>query len=148
MKPIAESRIIVPWDFSEMSEHALQVARSMVNDTSQLNVIHIDTLVIPAGDPGSIYGVVSQDTQRDNLVKAFRERVAGTELADVSFEVRFGDPGSEITKYASQVGGNLLVISSHGRTGISRLLIGSVAERVVRLSPCPVLVLRNDEDPA
>lgn len=148
MKPIAESRIVVPWDFSEMSEHALQVARSMVNDTSQLNVIHIDTLVIPAGDPGSIYGVVSQDTQRDNLVKAFRERVAGTELADVSFEVRFGDPGSEITKYASQVGANLLVISSHGRTGISRLLIGSVAERVVRLSPCPVLVLRNDEDPA
>ena len=147
MKPIAESKMVVPWDFSEMSEHALQVARSMVNDTNQLQVIHIDTLVIPAGDPGSIYGVVSQDTQRDNLVKAFRERVAGTELADVSFEVRFGDPGSEITKYASQVGADLLVISSHGRTGISRLLIGSVAERVVRLSPCPVLVLRNDEDP-
>jgi nucleotide-binding universal stress UspA family protein len=147
MKPVAESKMVVPWDFSEMSEHALQVARSMVNDTNQLQVIHIDTLVIPAGDPGSIYGVVSQDTQRDNLVKAFRERVAGTELADVSFEVRFGDPGSEITKYASQVGADLLVISSHGRTGISRLLIGSVAERVVRLSPCPVLVLRNDEDP-
>lgn len=147
MKPIAESKMVVPWDFSEMSEHALQVARSMVNDTNQLQVIHIDTLVIPAGDPGSIYGVVSQDTQRDNLVKAFRERVAGTELADVSFEVRFGDPGSEITKYARQVRADLLVISSHGRTGISRLLIGSVAERVVRLSPCPVLVLRNDEDP-
>ena len=148
MKPIAESKIVVPWDFSEMSEHALQVARSMVIDASQLLVIHVDTLVVPAGDPGSIYGVVSQDTQRDNLVQAFRERVTGTELADISFEVRFGDPGSEITKYASQMEANLLVISSHGRTGISRLLIGSVAERVVRLSPCPVLVLRNDEDPA
>ena len=148
MKPIAESQIVVPWDFSEMSEHALQVARSMVIDASQLLVIHVDTLVVPAGDPGSIYGVVSQDTQRDNLVQAFRERFKGTELADISFEVRFGDPGSEITKYASQMEANLLVISSHGRTGISRLLIGSVAERVVRLSPCPVLVLRNDEDPA
>jgi len=148
MKPIAESKIVVPWDFSEMSEHALQVARSMVIDASQLLVIHVDTLVVPAGDPGSIYGVVSQDTQRDNLVQAFRERFKGTELADISFEVRFGDPGSEITKYASQMEANLLVISSHGRTGISRLLIGSVAERVVRLSPCPVLVLRNDEDPA
>lgn len=148
MKPIAESKIVVPWDFSEMSEHALKVARSMVIDASQLLVIHVDTLVVPAGDPGSIYGVVSQDTQRDNLVQAFRERVTGTELADISFEVRFGDPGSEITKYASQMEANLLVISSHGRTGISRLLIGSVAERVVRLSPCPVLVLRNDEDPA
>ena len=148
MKPIAESKIVVPWDFSEMSEHALKVARSMVIDASQLLVIHVDTLVVPAGDPGSIYGVVSQDTQRDNLVQAFRERFKGTELADISFEVRFGDPGSEITKYASQMEANLLVISSHGRTGISRLLIGSVAERVVRLSPCPVLVLRNDEDPA
>ena len=146
MKPILESKIVVPWDFSDMAEHALKVARTMVNDPSQLHVIHVDTLVIPAGDPGSIYGVVSQDTQRDNLVKAFRERVANTDLADVDFEVRFGDPGSEITKFARHVGADILIISSHGRTGISRLLIGSVAERVVRLAHCPVLVLRQDTE--
>ena len=146
MKPISESKIVVPWDYSDMANNALKVARSMVSDPNQLHVIHVDTLVIPAGDPGSIYGVVSQDTQRENLVKAFRERVANTDLADVDFEVRFGDPGSEITKFARQVAADMLVISSHGRTGISRLLIGSVAERVVRLAPCPVLVLRENTE--
>ena len=115
----------------------------MVNSVAQLHVIHVDTLVIPAGDPGSIYGVVSQDTQRENLIRAFRDRMSGSEMADIDFEVRFGDPGSEVTKFAEQVGADLVIISSHGRTGLSRLLIGSVAERVVRLAHCPVLVLRK-----
>ncbi|MEZ6094353.1 MAG: universal stress protein [Pirellulaceae bacterium] len=56
----------------------------------------------------------------------------------------FGDPGSEITRFAKENDAGLIVISSHGRTGVSRLLLGSVAERVVRLAPCPVLVLRDD----
>ena len=146
MKPLAESTIVVPYDFSEMADKALKIAHDKVNDVSQLHVIHVDTLVIPAGDPGSIYGVVSQDTQRENLIKSFRERMANTDMADIDFEVRFGDPGSEITYFSRQVNADLLIISSHGRTGISRLLIGSVAERVVRLAPCPVLVLREDTE--
>ena len=146
MKTFSESKVVVPWDFSDMSVEALTVARSLVNSATQLHVIHVDTLVIPAGDPGSIYGVVSQDTQRENLVRAFRERAAGEDLAEVDFEVRFGDPGSEVTKYAHQVGADLIVVSSHGRTGLSRLLIGSVAERIVRLAHCPVLVLRKEHE--
>lgn len=143
MKPLAESKIVVPWDFSDLAIEALNSARSMVNSVGQLHVIHVDTLVIPAGDPGSIYGVVSQDTQRENLIRAFRDRMSNTDMANVDFEVRFGDPGSEVTKFAEQVSADLIVISSHGRTGLSRLLIGSVAERVVRLAHCPVLVLRK-----
>ena len=143
MKPLAESKIVVPWDFSDLAVEALNAARSMVNSVDQLHVIHVDTLVIPAGDPGSIYGVVSQDTQRENLIRAFRDRMAGTDLANVDFEVRFGDPGSEVTKFSEQLSADLIVISSHGRTGLSRLLIGSVAERIVRLAHCPVLVLRK-----
>lgn len=143
MKPLAESKIVVPWDFSDLAVEALNAARSMVNSVDQLHVIHVDTLVIPAGDPGSIYGVVSQDTQRENLIRAFRDRMTGTDLANVDFEVRFGDPGSEVTKFSEQVSADLIVISSHGRTGLSRLLIGSVAERIVRLAHCPVLVLRK-----
>lgn len=144
MKPLSQSKIVVPWDFSDLALEALHEARSLAASADQLHVIHVDTLVIPAGDPGSIYGVVSQDTQRENLIRAFRERMAGTDLANVSFEVRFGDPGSEVTKYAHQAGADLIVISSHGRTGLSRLLIGSVAERIVRLAHCPVLVLRKE----
>jgi nucleotide-binding universal stress UspA family protein len=57
--------------------------------------------------------------------------------------VRIGDPGHEIADCAAEIGADLVVISSHGRKGVKRLLIGSVAERVVRLSHCPVLVLRK-----
>ncbi len=55
----------------------------------------------------------------------------------------FGEPGHKITELAGSEGAELIVLSSHGRTGISRLLIGSIAEKVVRLAHCPVLVLRK-----
>ena len=61
----------------------------------------------------------------------------------VQVNVAFGDPGDEITKHAETVHADLIVMPSHGRTGLKRLLIGSVAERVVRLAQCPVLVLRS-----
>ena len=54
-----------------------------------------------------------------------------------------GDPGHEITEYAEEIGASLIITPSHGRTGLSRLLIGSVAERVVRLAKCPVMVLKS-----
>ena len=62
---------------------------------------------------------------------------------DVIFQVQFGDPGHGITDYAEEVGADVIVMPSHGRTGLRRLLIGSVAERVLRLAHCPVLVLRK-----
>jgi nucleotide-binding universal stress UspA family protein len=56
--------------------------------------------------------------------------------------VRFGDPGREIAAHAEELHAELIVMPSHGRTGLSRLFIGSVAERVVRLAHCPVLILK------
>ena len=58
-------------------------------------------------------------------------------------DVEFGDPGNQIVDFAERISAELIVIPSHGRTGIERLLLGSVAERVARLAPCPVLVLRG-----
>ena len=60
----------------------------------------------------------------------------------VRIEVRLGDPSTEIVDFAKDIAADLIVLPSHGRKGISRFLIGSVAERVVRLSPCPVLVIK------
>ena len=56
---------------------------------------------------------------------------------------RFGDPGHQIAQYAEEAKADLIVLPSHGRSGLQRLLIGSVAERVVRHAPCPVLVVRG-----
>jgi nucleotide-binding universal stress UspA family protein len=58
-------------------------------------------------------------------------------------EVVFGAPAEEIAQFAQRDQSELIVLPSHGRTGLARLMIGSVAERVVRLAHCPVLVLRN-----
>lgn len=58
-------------------------------------------------------------------------------------EVRIGDPGVEIVKVATELKAGLIVMPSHGRTGLKHLLLGSVAERVVRTATCPVLVLRK-----
>jgi universal stress protein A len=58
--------------------------------------------------------------------------------------VLFGDPGQQIAIFAKEMKAGLIVMSSHGRTGLAHLLIGSVAERVLRLASCPVLILRSD----
>ena len=71
-----------------------------------------------------------------------RERFGDTSFAKVDFQVRFGDPGREIAGFAETLHAELIVMPSHGRTGLSRFLIGSVAERVVRLAHCPVLILK------
>src|SRR5687768_16533362 len=73
-----------------------------------------------------------------------REFIQGdSRRAGVTMEVAFGDPGAEIVECGERIGADLIVMPSHGRRGISRMLIGSVAERVLRLAHCPVLVLRG-----
>jgi nucleotide-binding universal stress UspA family protein len=72
-----------------------------------------------------------------------RQRLSSSRYAGIHVTVAIGDAGHEIVALAEKVHADLLVMPSHGRTGLKRLLIGSVAERVVRLAHCPVLVLRK-----
>ena len=76
-------------------------------------------------------------------LKTQLELLVSLKYAKAPIEILFGDPGHEITEFAERVKADLIVMPSHGRTGLSRLLIGSVAERVIRLAHCPVLVLRD-----
>jgi nucleotide-binding universal stress UspA family protein len=87
--------------------------------------------------------VISDEDRKKSLEHAFHERYSDPKYRDVRFEVLFGDPGHEIAQFAKDRGAGMIVMSSHGRTGLAHLLIGSVAERVVRLAQCPVLVLRD-----
>ncbi len=61
----------------------------------------------------------------------------------MNVEILIGDPGHEIANYAEELDAGLVVVASHGQTGLRHLLLGSVAERVVRLAKCPVLVLKH-----
>lgn len=142
MKTFAKSKIVVPWDFSEMSLEALASAAEIAETPSQIKVVHV-TPYPAAVEPSIVWGTYSEDDIAVNLDKSFREQVPEDRYPGIEFVSMFGDPGTEIAKFAAEVDAGLVVISSHGRKGITRLLLGSVAERVVRMSPCPVLVLRE-----
>ena len=79
----------------------------------------------------------------EQALEQLKKRFDGGKYASIKRHCVLGDPGSEIAKLATDIQANLIVIPSHGRTGFKRILLGSVAERVLRLSACPVLVLRD-----
>jgi len=146
MSWFAHNCVVVPIDFSEASIGALSTAKELVEDLSRLHVIH----VIPplsATDPGVIWGEIDESSRRDHADEAIRQRL-GHRYAKAHVCVAIGDPGHEIADYAESVGADLIVMPSHGRTGARRVLLGSVAERVVRFAPCPVLVLKDHESKA
>lgn len=146
MKFFTSQPIIVPWDFSEMAIAALEKAVGLAESNEQIEVVHV-TPYPAAMEPSVVWGTYSEDEIRASLLKSFREQFPEDKYPGIKFVSYFGDPGSHITKHAKQVDAGLIVISSHGRSGLQRLFIGSVAERVVRLSPCPVLVLRMTDEP-
>lgn len=137
--------IIVPWDFSDMSNQALRTALELAESPAQVEVVHV-TPYPSVMEPNVVWGSYTEEGVRENLIEYFRKDIPHDKYEGMKFTVLFGDPGSEITSRAKETGAGLIVISSHGRTGIKRFLLGSVAERVTRLAPCPVLVLRDDED--
>ncbi len=133
--------IVVPIDFSEKSFAALDAAREMADDPTSVHAIHVLPVLEPT-EPGVIWDTVDDAGRVAHATKALSEALAKHGSAAAQTAVRFGDPGSQIARYAEQVGAGLVIISSHGRSALKRILIGSVAERVVRLIHCPVLVLK------
>ena len=141
MKWLARKIVVVPVDFSDLSFAALEGAREMTDDPTQLHVVHVLPILEPA-DPGIVWHTVDDQSRSRHASEALQKELARRGHDRVQIVVRFGDPGNEIAQYAEQCGAGLVIVSSHGRSGFKRLLIGSVAERIVRLAHCPVLVLK------
>lgn len=136
-------KIVLPYDFSEPAMAAIEEALSMVDDTTQVFIIHV---LVPLSnvslEPGLIVDVASDETRHTLAMEQMQERINNPEDR-MTFAVRIGDPGLEIVHFAKEVHADMIIMPSHGRSGLTRLLLGSVAERVLRLSECPVLVLRH-----
>lgn len=139
---LSMDRVLVPTDFSDEASKAQENALASVRDPSCLHVLHVLPRLNP-GDPGMTWHTVDDQTRTDHVKQYFREHYADPAYEHVHLSVVIGDPATEITHYAKENQISLIVIPSHGRVGVSRFLMGSVAERVVRLAPCPVLVLRQ-----
>ncbi|MCA9168024.1 MAG: universal stress protein [Planctomycetales bacterium] len=140
MSWLPRKRIIVPFDFSDESFAAVRLARSFVEDAGALHVVHV-LPELTATEPGVIWATIDDTSRMNHAREAMEERLK--DVPGIEINVGFGDPGHVITDLAQEIGADLIVIPSHGRTGVKRLLLGSVAERVVRMAHCPVLVLRQ-----
>jgi len=139
-----KNKIVVPVDFSDESFAAIDDALEMVADASHLHVIHV-LPHLSANDPAIRWNVIDEKTAAERIRTGIEERLTAPKYRGHRLKIAFGNAGAEIAAYAEKIDADLIVLPSHGRTGIKRLLIGSVAERVVRLAHCPVLVLRHGE---
>lgn len=142
MSWLPKKKVVVPVDFSAASLQALEAALELVADASHLHAIHVLPMLEPA-DPGVIWNTVDNLSRVHHAEQALREKLTDPKWKNMQVKISFGDPGHEIADFAQALSAELIVLPSHGRTGITRILLGSVAERVVRLAHCPVLVLKH-----
>ena len=144
MVALHPKHVLVPTDFSEESAQVVENWRNLVDNPGQLTVLHVSPQATPAESDLVIgWNLESDEKRRERLVEMLHKEFPDKSFSDVHFEVLFGSPATEIAKYAEEHDTDLIVLPSHGRTGLARLMIGSVAERVVRLAHCPVLVIRE-----
>ena len=144
------STILFATDFSENSELAFDYALTLARQFSaRIALVHV------INEPVDLRGFYVPHISFDNLEKEIEEGAAKmmatfcrTKLGDFTdFETRIctGVPYEEILKQASEFNASLIVLGTHGRSGLDHLLFGSTAERVVRQSTCPVLTVRLPE---
>ncbi|MEM1125948.1 MAG: universal stress protein [Bacteroidota bacterium] len=147
---LALKRILVPIDFSPTSERALRHARELAATYSaELILLH----VIEAPSMPSIYGVAYAEAyghvpdveQRVQvaLQHLMRDVHWGDLKRGVSYHVRQGQAANEITDYAAEHDVDLIVMGAQGLSRFERMLMGSVAKRVLARAPCPVLIIRK-----
>ncbi len=133
-------RILCPVDFDDNSTEALRLARRLaLRDEGKLYVLH----VVPPTDPLVVSApLVAQ--QRESDARTGLKRTSENELKGVEHEtlLRHGHPAEEVVKAAQELKADLVVMATHGRRGLSHLVLGSVAEKVVRESTAPVLTVR------
>lgn len=142
-------KILLPTDFSGCANYALPYAAAIARAAkAQIICVHVVEPVVPAvgytglAEPMPIADISEQleDSAERQLPKlAECEECAGLNVEEV---IVHGDAAAEIVRVASEQEADLIVISSHGRTGLGRIIFGSTAESVVRHATCPVLVVK------
>lgn len=142
-------RILVPVDFSPNCQESILYARHFAEQFgAEICLLHVVEPVVVTNDFGYL-PVLPNDLEEQRLEGAGKElRALAKSLgAGVPVEsmVRLGRAWKEITDTARAIPADLLIVSTHGYTGIQHALLGSVAEKVVRHAPCPVLVVRLGE---
>lgn len=143
-------KILFPTDFSESSKFALPFAVSMATKfQAHLTLVHvIEPIVTPVDFAWGTYNYPDIEKQvnsyaEDSLKKIVDESVPGEIETDVV--ILYGKPWREVVTYAKENAMDLIVIPTHGLSGLSHAIYGSTAEKVIRKAPCPVLTIRHPD---
>jgi nucleotide-binding universal stress UspA family protein len=132
--------ILHPTDFSPQSEHAFKLACSLARDhKARLVVLYVAP--IPVVAYGEMVTVLAESSERDRG-RAALDRVQAPEGVVMETRLEEGEAAGEILRVVKEIAAGLIVMGTHGRTGLGRLLMGSVAEEVLRRAPCPVLTVK------
>lgn len=149
------SRILVPTDFSPSSDAALEYAKMLAERLSvSMHVLHVIEEPDVAGGWGSEVYISELPRIREAAQREAEKRLNGIFTANergrlkVSTEVADGRAARTIVEVARQQEIDLIVMGTHGRSGVARLLLGSVTEKVLRTASCPVLAVRTTEHAA
>jgi nucleotide-binding universal stress UspA family protein len=134
-------------DFAETSRVAMGTAADVAKRfEGELTVLHV-LVSPPPGDTDilvSSRGLAAVEAEKaEELLDAWRADAEARAGRPVRSRVLWGDAAAEILRHAGEERCDLVVVGTHGRTGVARLVLGSVAERVARRSPCPVLVVHD-----
>lgn len=142
-------KILVPLDMSTFSLSALRYAQDIADYFgAEIIVAHVAEEDEPAAKG---YGEPTAGHTEEDINRRLRSAIShllmdhNVVTKSLRIEIRQGSPAREIVRLAREISADLIVMSTHGRGGLSHMLLGSVAEKVVRLSSCPVLTVKPDE---
>jgi nucleotide-binding universal stress UspA family protein len=153
--PEQRIHILVPVDFSVHSERALAFATAIAKCGGVLELLHVVEDPFVTGAWGANAFTPNMPELKDDMIADARSRLdvlkkaaAANDRIVVAATVVTGEPARAIVEHAKTGAFDLIVMSTHGRTGLTHLFLGSVAERVLRTAPCPVLTVRAGTSPA
>ena len=144
---IKYKQLLCPIDFSDVSDHAFKIATDLAATfKADLHVIHV--FQMPASTiPEGAYEVPEdmEESIKCHLSKRLDEFVKNHSTPEINITTGLytGFPHNEIINSANETNADMIVMGTHGRTGFSQVLLGSVAERVIRTSDIPVLTIRK-----
>ncbi len=133
--------VIHPTDFSENSDYAFRVACSLARDYgARLVLVHVTPNAVLSGELAAV------PPRPPEVWQTLREELANLRAPDAGVKVEHhlkeGDPATEILRLAQETKADVIVMGTRGRTGLGRVLMGSVAEQILRKAPCLVLTVR------
>ena len=135
-------RILVPIDFSAGSDAALEMATSLARDGGgSLILAHAEVIPLSAAGGEFLYAI--SEPRTEELLAKLNAVVLRDSHVPVERRLLAGDPADVIIRLAQTEDVDMIVMGTHGRRGLTRLLMGSVAEAVVRAAPCPVLTVKQ-----